>query len=448
MKKVLSVAAIGAFVFCGASNALALTVTPPASSFAAEVGKVNQDYTVAVNFGTAVALKAGQKYIATIALPSGYIIKSLDAARSNFGGEPATARTALGKNVLEVEATIGGADVAAPATCVIALQVTDTRGALKVPGTSVAADISLDDTVSIVQQKRLDSGSGIIAKSALSRSITIVEEETTVDVKSSPSMTKFLPPTTSAPGTETLSLGGYITITAVATVDETGGAFSPGVTDQIKLSITPKTGSFPALAATDPLFIDLNNNNAIDAGEGFTLSDDKTSASMKITTGTTGPSNFGYTIDGTSKLPMSAHYTLKAEYLVGGVDANAFSMGQGVISTWKFNGTALQAPIFQMPGGWLCRTTLTSTTGAPVHFTAETLSEDGAVISMAATEGDIPSSGNVTNMCEDWITAVSGGAKRGSMIFYVEESPDFINGNYQIVNPVSGSISNQTMIKN
>lgn len=445
MKKVLSVAAIGAFVFCGASNALALTVTPPASSFAAEVGKVNQDYTVAVNFGTAVALKAGQKYIATITLPSGYIIKSLDAVGSNIGGKPATARTALGKNVLEVEATIGGADVAAPATCVIALQVTDTRGALKVPGTSVAADISLDDTVSIVQQKRLDSGSGIIAKSALSRSITIVEEVTTVDVKASPSMTKFLP---SAPATETLSLGGHITIATVATVDETGGAFSPGATDQIKLSITPKTGSFPALAATDPLFIDLNNNNAIDAGEGFTLSDDKTSASMKITTGAIASRNFGYTIDGTSKLPMSAHYTLKAEYLVGGVDANAFSMGQGVISTWKFNGTALQAPIFQMPEGWLCRTTLTSTTGAPVHFTAETLSEDGAVISMAATEGDIPSSGNVTNMCEDWITAVSGGAKRGSMIFYVEESPEFINGNYQIVNPVSGSISNQTMIKN
>ncbi len=445
MKKVLSVAAIGAFVFCGASNALALTVTPPASSFAAEVGKVNQDYTVAVNFGTAVALKAGQKYIATITLPSGYIIKSLNAAGSNFGGAAATAHTALGKNVLEVEATIGSADVAAPATCVIALQVTDTRGALKVPGTSVAADISLDDTVSIVQQKSLDSGSGIIAKSALSRSITIVEKVTTVDVKASPSMTKFLP---SAPGTETLSLGGDITIATVATVDETGGAFSPGATDRIKLSITPKTGSFPALAATDPLFIDLNNNNAIDAGEGFTLSDDKTSASMKISTGAIGPSNFGYTIDGTSKLPMSAHYTLKAEYLVGGVDANAFSMGQGVISTWKFNGTALQAPIFQMPGGWLCRTTLTSTTGAPVHFTAETLSEDGAVISMAATEGDIPSSGNVTNMCEDWITAVSGGAKRGSMIFYVEESPDFINGNYQIVNPVSGSISNQTMIKN
>ena len=445
MKKVLSVAAIGAFVFCGASNALALTVTPPASSFAAEVGKVNQDYTVAVNFGTAVALKAGQKYIATITLPSGYIIKSLDAVGSNIGGEPATARTALGKNVLEVEATIGAADVSAPAACVIALQVTDTRGALKVPGTSVAADISLDDTVSIVRQKSLDSGSGIIAKSALSRSITIVEEVTTVDVKASPSMTKFLP---SALATETLSLGGHITIATVATVDETGGAFSPGATDQIKLSITPKTGSFPALAATDPLFIDLNNNNAIDAGEGFTLSDDKTSASMKITTGTIVYTNFGYTIDGTSKLPMSAQYTLKAEYLVGGVDANAFSMGQGVISTWKFNGTALQAPIFQMPEGWLCRTTLTSTTGAPVHFTAETLSEDGAVISMAATEGDIPSSGNVTNMCEDWITAVSGGAKRGSMIFYVEESPDFINGNYQIVNPVSGSISNQTMIKN
>ena len=447
MKKVLSVAAIGAFVFCGASNALALTVTPPASSFAAEVGKVNQDYTVAVNFGTAVALKAGQKYIATITLPSGYIIKSLGAVGSNIGGKPATARTALGKNVLEVEATIGAADVSAPAACVIALQVTDTRGALKVPGTSVAADISLDDTVSIVQQKSLDSGSGIIAKSALSRSITIVEGVTTVDVKASPSMTKFLP-YAFAPGTETLSLGGHITIATVATVDETGGAFSPGATDQIKLSITPKTGSFPALAATDPLFIDLNNNNAIDAGEGFTLSDDKTSASMKITTGAIGPRNFGYTIDGTSKLPMSAHYTLKAEYLVGGVDANAFSMGQGVISTWKFNGTALQAPIFQMPEGWLCRTTLTSTTGAPVHFTAETLSEDGAVISMAATEGDIPSSGNVTNMCEDWITAVSGGAKRGSMIFYVEESPDFINGNYQIVNPVSGSISNQTMIKN
>ena len=447
MKKVLSVAAIGAFVFCGASNALALTVTPPASSFAAEVGKVNQDYTVAVNFGTAVALKAGQKYIATITLPSGYIIKSLNAAGSNFGGAAATAHTALGKNVLEVVATIGAADVSAPAACVIALQVTDTRGALKVPGTSVAADISLDDTVSIVQQKSLDSGSGIIAKSALSRSITIVEEVTTVDVKASPSMTKFLPPAP-APGTETLSLGGDITIATVATVDEAGGAFSPGAADQIKLSITPKTGSFPALAATDPLFIDLNNNNAIDAGEGFTLSDDKTSASMKISTGAIGPSNFGYTIDGTSKLPMSAHYTLKAEYLVGGVDANAFSMGQGVISTWKFNGTALQAPIFQMPGGWLCRTTLTSTTGAPVHFTAETLSEDGAVISMAATEGDIPSSGNVTNMCEDWITAVSGGAKRGSMIFYVEESPDLINGNYQIVNPVSGSISNQTMIKN
>lgn len=110
------------------------------------------------------------------------------------------------------------------------------------------------------------------------------------------------------------------------------------------------------------------------------------------------------------------------------------------------NGTSLQAPLAQIPAGWLSRVALTNTgtLARPYVFTAQTEAGTTAALGTAAT-GTIPAGGTIVLNVADIATFT--GQPRGTLNVTVAGPNAQIQGLYQIVNPTSGSISNHVMVR-
>jgi len=110
------------------------------------------------------------------------------------------------------------------------------------------------------------------------------------------------------------------------------------------------------------------------------------------------------------------------------------------------NGTELQAPLVQLPAGWLSRVALTNTSGVArtYSFSAQTEAGTTAVLGSAAT-GTIPANGTIVLPVSDIVTFT--GQPRGTLNVSIAAGTTAIQGLYQIVNPASGSISNHVMVR-
>ena len=111
------------------------------------------------------------------------------------------------------------------------------------------------------------------------------------------------------------------------------------------------------------------------------------------------------------------------------------------------NGTQLQAPLVQLPGGWLSRLVLTNTGGTARPYKISVQGEAGNTISTANLTGTVPANG--TYVVEDLNTVLTGftGKQRATLNVTVSGPNNQIQGLYQIVNPDKGSISNHVLVR-
>lgn len=112
------------------------------------------------------------------------------------------------------------------------------------------------------------------------------------------------------------------------------------------------------------------------------------------------------------------------------------------------NGTQLQAPLAQVPGGWISRLVLTNTSSIARPYTISVMSETGNTVSTDNLTGTIPANG--THVIEDLNSVLTGFTtqyRRATLNVSVAGPNTSIQGLYQIVNPEKGSISNHVLVR-
>ena len=111
------------------------------------------------------------------------------------------------------------------------------------------------------------------------------------------------------------------------------------------------------------------------------------------------------------------------------------------------NGTVLQAPLVNVPGGWFSRLILTNTGSLDRDYEITVQGEDGNTISTANLTGVVKA--GKTLVIDDLKTVLTGfsGAPRATLVVTVAGPDKQIQGLYQIVNPDKGSISNHVLVR-
>lgn len=108
------------------------------------------------------------------------------------------------------------------------------------------------------------------------------------------------------------------------------------------------------------------------------------------------------------------------------------------------NGTELQAPLAQIPDGWYSRVILTNTSSTARPYTISVMTEKDVTVTTGTLTGTIPANG--TKVIDD-VKDIFTGHNRATLNVSVAGPNNAIQGMYQIVNPTSGSISNETMVR-
>ena len=108
------------------------------------------------------------------------------------------------------------------------------------------------------------------------------------------------------------------------------------------------------------------------------------------------------------------------------------------------NGTQLQAPLVQLPAGWRSRIAITNTGAVPRAYSMEVMTETGRTGTISPATGTVPANGTVVIDLADIVTFSHN---RGTINLNVAAPNNQIQGLYQIVNPVAGSLSNHVMVR-
>jgi len=110
------------------------------------------------------------------------------------------------------------------------------------------------------------------------------------------------------------------------------------------------------------------------------------------------------------------------------------------------NGAELQAPLAQVPAGYLSRMVLTNTGSQARDYVIEVLGETGNVISTANLTGTVPAAGTLVVDLNSVLTGFTA-SPRATLNVTVSGPNKQIQGLYQIVNPNSGTVSNHVMVR-
>jgi hypothetical protein len=146
--------------------------------------------------------------------------------------------------------------------------------------------------------------------------------------------------------------------------------------------------------------------------------------------------------NGTDAIPASEYTaTLHADTNAG------YTVNNVTVSAGKIvrNGTELQAPLVQLPNGYLSRIALTNTGSIARPYKMSVITETGTTGNFSNSTGTIPANGMVVVDLPNVLTYV--GQSRGAVTVNVSGPTNQIQGLYQIVNPAVGSISNHVMVR-
>ena len=135
--------------------------------------------------------------------------------------------------------------------------------------------------------------------------------------------------------------------------------------------------------------------------------------------------------------------TLIAVANAGYTIANVGPLNAGAIVR---NGTQLQAPLAQVPNGYISRMVLTNTGNLARPYVIAVQGETGNTISTANLTGNVPANGTVVVELPTVLTGFTA-APRATLNVTIAGPNNQIQGLYQIVNPAAGSISNHVMVR-
>lgn len=178
-------------------------------------------------------------------------------------------------------------------------------------------------------------------------------------------------------------------------------------------------------------------------GAAFTVNANASTASYKNGANERYDEPFCVLPDGETAIPASKYTITLNPQLNTGYAFNGVTKPLGEIVR---NGTELQAPLAQVPGGWLSRMVLTNTGSVERPYAIQILSEEGNLVGATNLTGTVPAMGTrVVDL--DTVLKSFTVAPRATLIVTVAAPNDQIQGLYQIVNPDKGSISNHVMVR-
>lgn len=156
--------------------------------------------------------------------------------------------------------------------------------------------------------------------------------------------------------------------------------------------------------------------------------------------------NFAYFNNGTTEIQASTYVAALVPVANTGYTVAARSLNNA--GTIERNGTQLQAPLAQLPTGYLSRIALTNTGSVPRFYTIRVISETGNPVTTNPVNmsGSIPANGMKFFELNSVITSFTT-ATRAAVIVTVDAPDKQIQAVYQIVNPANGSISNHVMVR-
>ena len=391
-----------------------------------------------------------------IAFDPATVVTLSDAAAGNIG-----AINGLGTNVLTFSITsVGG-----PANNVVEADTVLLAGDHDITGTdqNVNCSVGMYDQPS---QAQAGGTPGLIANTSFSGpylvfapSYELVASATThtADVEANPSFSRFLPDTYTTATTASMGKGSSLTSIAyrLRDPDGAGAQNAPFQIDGTEIALATLLAPTTSVAVAGDYTLAANATGAaytggalaraqLNGANAATLS----STSASFTVGSTGFSGaeFDLTVNGSNQIQVSDYVaTLKA------VAAAPTVYKVNDISGVKFgsivrNGTELQAPLVQTPGGWISRLVLTNTGSVARPYTISIMTETGVNATAGTVTGTIPAHG--TKVIDDLKTVFStDAAPRGTLNVNVAGPTVQIQGLYQIVNPDKGSISNHVMVR-
>jgi hypothetical protein len=151
-----------------------------------------------------------------------------------------------------------------------------------------------------------------------------------------------------------------------------------------------------------------------------------------------------YNENGTTEIEVSAYkatldVTTNAGYEA--VDEELANVGDIIR-----NGTRLQAPLVQLPGGHLSRMVLTNTGTMQRKYTIKVYNEVGNVVGKQNLTGFIQPESTLVVDLNTVLTSFTG-SPRATIVVTVDAPNNDIQGLYQIVNTDKGAISNHVMVR-
>ena len=162
-------------------------------------------------------------------------------------------------------------------------------------------------------------------------------------------------------------------------------------------------------------------------------------------TATTANMHLCYTPRNPTAIPASS-YTAALNAVAAGAVYTATSVSAAASGAIVRDGTVLQIPLAQTTSGYISRFVLTNTSSSAAAYSTSFLTEAGVSVAAGSqATGTIPANGSVVINAADLMTIT--GAPRATVIFTVAQNTNSIQGQYQIVNATTGSVSNTVMVR-
>jgi len=459
-KKILAAAIVGGLFATAAQAQVNLTPTSPFVT-------VPVSLTTEQNF-TAGVLTTSPNAAFNILVNSGYAFSNTEVRYARVECSSNVELNVVGADITLAGATIG--NVNGGGTNVIRFSITATgpiatNAQLAIAGTrtftsrdAVSCSYSLYDLPSQAAAGgtagRIVSNAGDYANFINSYRYANLVGGATASVSSSPSFSRFVP----APPATTASTGqiGQIRFnlngahsstiptpllasgTAVALTDILTAATSHLVEGDFSAA-ADANGTFTSAGALARVFI----SDAVCTLPG-TIPAVLTATSARFDTGNAAVSGFlCYAPRIGVAIPISS-YTIRL-IPVSQANFTASAAGPSAVGSIGRDGTTLQAPLVQVPAGYISRIALTNTSGVARPYTFTALAEAGTTIALGTgATGTVPANGTIVLSVADIATFT--GQPRGTLNVSIAGPRNVLQGLYQIVNPGTGAISNHVMV--
>lgn len=141
-------------------------------------------------------------------------------------------------------------------------------------------------------------------------------------------------------------------------------------------------------------------------------------------------------------------YTIRFVPQPASASVNPSAISATAVGSLVRDGVTLQAPLVQVPTGWISRIALTNTSAVSRPYTISVTGETGNTITTNASNltGNIPANGTVVVDLPSVLTGFTG-ASRATLSVSIAAPNTSVQGLYQIVNASTGSISNHVMVR-